>query len=227
MRNDFGHTKWACYISSMCQAVVCGFLPLLFIILSKSYNISLAQITLLVTVNFATQLTTDCLSVLFVDRVGYRGCMVIAHILAGTGFVGLAVLPEILSNRYVGLLISVLLYSVAGGLFEVLASPILEACPFDNKKAAMSLLHSMFSFGTVGLILISTLFFAIAGKENWKYLAAIVAIVPYLNAIYFMFVPIRKTVEDSEKMPLSELLRDRFFWLFILIMIRIIFIKLA
>ncbi|MBQ7901587.1 MAG: MFS transporter, partial [Clostridia bacterium] len=194
-------------------------MPLLFIILSKSYNISLAQITLLVTVNFATQLTTDCLSVLFVDRVGYRGCMVVAHILAGTGFVGLAVLPEILSNPYVGLLISVLLYSVAGGLFEVLASPILEACPFDNKKAAMSLLHSMFSFGTVGLILISTLFFAIAGKENWKYLAAIVAIVPYLNAIYFMFVPIRKTVEDSEKMPLSELLRDRFFWLFILIMI--------
>ena len=218
MLNNFRHTKWACYIGAMCQAGVCGFLPLLFVILSKQYNLSLAQLTVFVTLNFAKQLTTDCLSVLFVDRVGYRKCMVAAHILAGAGFVGLAVFPELFGNAYLGLLVSVLLYSVAGGLFEVLASPILEACPFDNKAAAMSLLHSMFCFGTVGLILITTVFFAVFGQENWKYLAVIISVVPFLNALYFLFVPIRKTVEDSEKMPISELFKDKFFWLFILIM---------
>lgn len=219
MLNNFNHTKWACYISAMCQAGVCGFLPLLFVILSKQYNLSLAQLTAFVTLNFATQLTTDCLSVFFVDRIGYRKCMVFAHILAGLGFVGLAVIPEFFGNPYLGLLISVLLYSVAGGLFEVLASPILEACPFDNKAAAMSLMHSMFCFGTVGLILITTFFFTVAGKENWRYLAVLIAAVPFFNAVYFSFVPIRKTVEDNEKMPITGLFKDKFFWLFILIML--------
>ncbi len=218
MLNNFNHTKWACYISAMCQAVICVFLPLLFVVLGEEYSLSLAQLTVFVTLNFATQLTTDCLSVFFVDRIGYRKCMVSAHILAGLGFVGLAVMPELLGNAYLGLLVSVLLYSVAGGLFEVMASPILEACPFDNKAAAMSLLHSMFSFGSVGVILLSTLFFIFVGIDKWRYLAVAVAIVPFLNAVYFAFVPIRKTVEDSEKMPITSLFKDKFFWLFVLIM---------
>ena len=218
MLNSFKHTKWACYIGAMCQAVVCGFLPLLFIVLSEEYNLSLAKLTGLVTLNFATQLTTDSLSVLFVDRIGYRKSMVLAHILAGLGFVGLAIFPGLMGDPYIGLLVSVLLYSIAGGLFEVLASPILEACPFENKTAAMSLLHSMFSFGTVGVIVLSSLFFVFAGIENWRYLAVAVSIVPFLNAVYFSFVPIRKTVEDSEKMPFGNLIKDKFFWLFVLIM---------
>lgn len=219
IRNDFRHTKLACYICYVSQAAVCVFLPLLFVMFNENYGISIARLTLLTTVNFSAQFITDCASMLFVDKIGYRKCAVAAQLLSAAGFVGIAVTPWLSDSIYTGIFISVLLYSVGGGLLEVLISPIIETCPSDNKAASMSLLHSMFSFGSVFVILFSTLFFAVFGKENWQYLSLIWAVIPLLNSLYFTVVPIRQISEDGETIPVFELFKQKSFWIFALIML--------
>lgn len=158
----------ACFIAYMVQAVVNNFVPLLFVTFQQTYDIPMAKITLLITLNFLIQLVIDLLSAGFVDKIGYRASVILAHICAAAGFVLLTILPEMLSDPFVGILIAVMIYAVGGGLIEVLISPIVEACPTDNKEKAMSLLHSFYCWGHVGVVLLSTAFFASAGINNWK-----------------------------------------------------------
>lgn len=162
---------YACFIGYIVQAIVKNFIPLLFVTFQKSYDIPLTQITLLITLNFGIQLVVDMISAGFVDKIGYRASSIIAHVCAAAGIALLTVLPEALPDPFTGILIAVFIYAIGGGLIEVLVSPILEACPTDNKETAMSLLHSFYCWGHVGVVLISTLFFSIFGIENWKILA--------------------------------------------------------
>lgn len=171
MKNKYNRTVTACFVGYIVQAVVNNFAPLLFLFFQKSYQIPLSQITLLVTFNFGIQLLVDLLSVGFVDRIGYRACMIAAHIFSAAGLVMLTFLPELLPVPFAGILISVMTYAVGGGLLEVLVSPVVEACPSDNKEKAMSMLHSFYCWGYAGVVLISTVFFQAAGIENWKILA--------------------------------------------------------
>ena len=110
----------------------------------------------------------DLLSVGFVDRIGYRISIVAAHVLAAAGLALLTVLPEVTATPFTGILISVMIYAIGGGLLEVLVSPVVEACPSDNKEKAMSMLHSFYCWGHAGVVLLSTLFFYVVGIENWK-----------------------------------------------------------
>jgi MFS family permease len=144
---------------------------------------------------------------------------VISQLVSAAGLILMAFLPELLPNAFVGIIISVVLYAIGSGLVEVLLSPIVEACPFENKAGVMSLLHSFFCWGSVGVILGSTVFFAIFGIENWKFLAMIWALVPLLNTINFISCPIERLVEDGEGMRTSQLLRTPLFLLMILLMI--------
>lgn len=220
MNKHYEKTVYACFISYIVQAIVNNFAPLLFLTFQSSYGIPLAQITLLVTVNFGLQLLVDLTAVSFVDKIGYRTSMLLAHGFAAAGLLFLAVLPEILPNPFLGILLAVIVYAIGGGLLEVLVSPIVEACPTDNKEKAMSLLHSFYCWGHVGVVLISTLFFHIFGIESWRILTLIWALVPLCNGILFTKVPIASLMEDGEKgLSLRELAKQKTFWIFMVMML--------
>ena len=219
MQNKYNRTMYACFVGYVVQAIVNNFVPLLFLTFHSSYGIPLSKITLLVTVNFLLQLCVDALSVVVVDRVGYRPMAVAAHVCSAAGLILLTVLPEALGDPFVGLLIALAVYALGGGLLEVLISPIVEACPTDNKEKAMSLLHSFYCWGHMGVVLLSTLFFAIFGIQHWKIMAILWALIPIVNGLAFLRVPIAPLIEGGERsMKLGELARNKLFWLFMLAM---------
>lgn len=211
---------YACFIGYIVQAIVNNFLPLLFVTFQKTYSIPLTQITLLITLNFGIQLVIDMLSAGFVDKIGYRASAIIAHVCSAAGLVLLTVLPGAFPDPFAGILIAVFIYAIGGGLIEVLISPILEACPTDNKEKAMSLLHSFYCWGHVGVVLISTLFFTLFGIENWKILAVCWAVVPAANIILFAKAPIYSLHEDGETgLTLKQLFTRKVFWVMMLMML--------
>ena len=217
LKNDPKHTITACYGGYITQAIVNNFAPLLFLIFHDSFGIPLEQITLIVTINFLVQLAVDLVAAKLADRIGWRRCLVAAHLFAAAGLAGLSVLPNLLPP-FAGLLCSAVLYAVGGGLIEVLISPVVEACPTNNKAGVMSLLHSFYCWGTVGVIVVSTLFLWSLGKESWQLLAVVWAVFPLLVAAYFTQVPIYPLVEEGEGLSIRSLCRMKMFWLFIALM---------
>ena len=219
MSFTFKATQRACYTGYIVQAAVNNFLPLLFVRLMNEYGIDAVMITALITANFVIQLTVDILSASFIDKIGYRAGMIIAHISAFAGFVLLCLLPSV-TRPYIGIVISVVLYAIGGGLLEVLVSPIVEHCPTENKETSMALLHSFYCWGQVGVVLISTLFFTIAGLDNWRIMALILSLIPLINAVVFIFVPINTPPEENRQtLSISSLFRNRTFLVFALMMI--------
>ena len=219
MKTNYKKTMYACFIGYIVQAIVNNFVPLLFVTFQNSYNISLSQVTSLITVNFIIQLLIDMLSAGFIDKIGYRASAVTAHVFAASGLILLTVLPELLPDSFSGIIISVVIYAVGGGLLEVLVSPIIEACPTDNKEKAMSLLHSFYCWGHVGVILISTVFFYIAGISNWRILTLIWAVIPIANIFLFIKAPIYTLNENGNQgLGLKELFKKKIFWILMLMM---------
>ncbi|MBQ2426326.1 MAG: MFS transporter [Lachnospiraceae bacterium] len=219
MKFSFKTTMISCFIAYIVQAIVNNFSPLLFITFNETYQIPLSQITLLVTINFAVQLTVDVIATKYADRIGYRKLIVAAHLFAALGLVFLGTLPEVI-EPFVGILIAGCTCAVGGGLIEVLISPIMESCPTDNKEAAMSLLHSFYCWGHVGVILFSTLFFYFVGIASWKWMAFFWALIPLLNAVVFVKTPIAPLISEGEVgMTVKELFASKTFWLFMLMMI--------
>ena len=211
---------YASFIGYVVQAIVNNFVPLLFVTFEESFNISISKITFLVTFNFGLQLIVDLLSTTFVDRIGYKVSVIIAHFMSALGLILLTILPNVFNDAFIGLLISVMVYAIGGGLLEVLVSPIVEACPTDNKQTAMSLLHSFYCWGCVGVVLISTIFFGIFGISNWRILTIVWAIVPILNGLYFSQVPIAKLIDDDQKtLSFKELFSNNIFWIMLLLMV--------
>ena len=219
MNKNYTKTMYACFVGYVVQAIVNNFIPLLFLTFETAYNIPLSKITMLITINFGIQLLVDLLSAGFVDKIGYKASILIAHIFSALGLLGLIFLPEILPDPYAGLLISVAVYAVGGGLLEVLVSPIIESCPTDNKEKAMSLLHSFYCWGHVGVVLLSTIFFRLFGIENWKILTCIWVIVPVANAFIFAGSPIAPLTQEGEKgLSILQLVKSKTFWVLMLMM---------
>ncbi len=220
MKNQYNKTVTACFVGYIVQAVVNNFVPLLFLTFQRTYGVPLSQITMLVTFNFGIQLLVDLLSVGFVDRIGYRASLIIAHVMAALGLILLTILPECLPSAFAGILLSVMIYAVGGGLLEVLVSPVVEACPSDNKEKAMSMLHSFYCWGHVGVVAISTIFFSVFGISNWKILAVIWSFIPLCNAMVFAKAPIASLIEEGEKgLSLKELFSMKIFWILLIMMI--------
>ncbi len=220
MTHNYQRTMYACFTGYIVQAIVNNFVPLLFVTFQGSYQIPLSRITLLITVNFMIQLLVDLLSAGFIDRIGYRASIILAQCCAALGLFLLTVLPELFPSAFAGILTAVAVYAVGGGLIEVLVSPILEACPTDNKEKAMSLLHSFYCWGHVGVVLLSTGFFAVWGIGNWKLLAGIWALVPLANLLLFLKAPIFSLHEEGEKgLTVKELCTKRMFWIMMLMML--------
>lgn len=219
MAQNYRKTVIACYLGFVTQAITANFAPLLFLTFHNNYSIPLGKIALISSVFFVTQLIVDILCAKFADKIGYRRCVVGSQLMSAVGLIGLAFLPELLPDPFTGIIISTVIYAVGSGLTEVLVSPIVEACPFEHKEAAMSLLHSFYCWGSVGVILISTLFFALFGIENWKWLSCAWAIIPFINMFNFTSCPIEHPVDDGEGMGIKGLLKVPLFWLAIVLMI--------
>ena len=216
---NYKKTKAACYLGFITQAIAANFAPLLFLKFHRDYGISLGNIALISTVFFFTQLLVDLFCAKFVDKIGYRISIVASEVLSAAGLIALAFLPDLLQNAFVGILISVMVYAIGSGLIEVLVSPIVEACPFENKEATMSLLHSFYCWGSVGTIAISTAFFAIFGMNAWKWLAVIWAIIPTINVFNFATCPIVPIVEEGKGMGIRQLAKKPLFWVAIILMV--------
>lgn len=216
---NYRKTKTACYLGFVTQAIAANFAPLLFLKFHNDYNISLGNIALISTCFFFTQLLVDLFCAKFVDKIGYRICIVASEVCSAAGLIGLAFLPDILPNPFTGILCSVIVYAIGSGLIEVLGSPIVEACPFENKEATMSLLHSFYCWGAVGTILISTLFFLLFGMDSWKWLAVLWALIPTCNIYNFATCPIEHLVEEGSGMGIRELFQKPLFWISVCLMI--------
>ena len=219
IRGNYNHTIYASFIGYVVQAIVNNFAPLLFLTFQREFGVSLERIALLITFNFGVQLLVDFLAAGFVDRIGYRISVVLAQIFACAGLISLAFLPDLFHDPFWGLLLSVAIYAIGGGLIEVLVSPIVEACPTQRKESAMSLLHSFYCWGHAGVILLSTAFFAAFGVENWRVLACLWGSVPFINVFYFSQVPISTLTEAGDEISLRELLRQKMFWIMVILMI--------
>lgn len=219
IRTSYTHTIYACYMGYIVQAIVNNFAPLLFLTFSASFGLELEQIALISTVNFAIQLCVDLLSAKVIDKVGYRASVLAAHGFAAAGIAGLTVFPALLGSAFGGLLLAAALYAVGGGIIEVLISPIVEACPTQKKEAVMSLLHSFYCWGHLAVVVLSTVFFALIGIENWRILALLWAVVPLLNLVYFTQVPIYPIAPEQEQSTPGGLLRSRLFWFIALLMV--------
>lgn len=216
---NYRKTLLACYLGFITQAISANFAPLLFLIFKNTYGISLEKIALIPMVFYLTQLLIDFAATKFVDRIGYRICVVVSQVVSAAGLIMLAVLPELFPSPLAGILTAVVFYAMGSGLIEVLVSPIVEACPFENKDGMMSLLHSFYCWGSVGVILGSTLFFKAFGVANWQILALIWALVPLYNTFNFIVCPIERLVEDGKSMRISNLFRLPLFWMMVLLMV--------
>ena len=216
---NYNKTKLACYLGFVTQAITANFVPLLFLKFYRTYDISYAKLAFISFTFFVTQLIVDFPCAKFVDKIGYRKCIVIAEIASGAGLIALAFVPDLCPDPYVGILCCVVIYAIGSGLIEVLCSPIMEACPFENKDRMMSLLHSFYCWGSVGTILLSTMFFMIFGTDRWRILICLWAMIPLYNTYNFATCPIRPIVEDGEGMTIMQLCKTGIFWLFILLMI--------
>lgn len=218
-KKKYRKTLTACYLGFVTQAICANFAPLLFLTFHNSYGISFSSLALISAVFFFTQLLVDLICAKIVDFIGYRTCVVAAEVTSGIGLAGLAFIPDLTPSPFAGIIISVIIYAIGSGLTEVLVSPIVEACPFENKEGTMSLLHSFYCWGSVGVILGSTIFFALVGIENWRILAVIWSVIPLYNIYNFATCPIEQLVEDGESMTIGQLCKTRLFWLFIVLMV--------
>lgn len=219
MKLSYKNTIAASFIGYIVQAIVNIFVPLLFVTFQTQYATPLSEITVLIAVNFAVQLSVDLSSAFFIDKIGYRAAAVTAHAFAAAGLVLLTFLPELFSEAFWGLLISVIVYAFGGGLLEVIVSPIVEGCPTKNKAQTMGFLHSFYCWGSVAVVGFSTLFFALCGVESWKIMTWVWAAVPLCNLVYFCFVPLMPLNEEGRGLGIKSLFKNKYLWIFLLIML--------
>ena len=218
-QKNYKKTLTACYLGFVTQAISANFAPLLFLTFKDTYGISFEMIALIPSIFYLTQLLVDFAATKLADKIGYRVCVVVSQVVSSLGLVLMAILPDMMSAPFAGIIIGVVLYSIGSGLIEVLVSPIVEACPFENKDAMMSLLHSFYCWGAMAVIIGSTVFFALFGVENWKILTFIWALIPLYNTFNFISCPIERLIEDGESMSIRKLLGVPVFWLMIILMI--------
>lgn len=219
MKKDYQKTLKACYLGFITQAIAANFAPLLFLKFHADYGISLGRIALISTAFYFTQLVVDVFCARFVDKIGYRKSVVASEVTSVLGLVGLAFIPDLCANPFAGIIACVIMYAIGSGLIEVLCSPIVEACPFDHKESVMSLLHSFYCWGSLGVILLSSLFFTFFGIGSWRIMACVWALIPLYNIFNFATCPIEHLTEEGKSMTVGQLCRTPLFWASILLMV--------
>lgn len=220
MKNpNYKLTVAACCITSMTQAITLNLSPMFFVVFNEQFGINLTKISLLITLNFIIQLFMDLTAPLYVDRVGYRACIIFGMVASIIGIAALGMLPLVLENRYIALLISSVVCAIGGGIIEVVTSPVVDALPGESKRGSICLLHSFYCWGHAAVILFSTLYIFAFGIDKWFYLPLIWCVVPLTALVMFTFVPIRQLSEVNAHSSTKKLLREGGFWLLLIVMI--------
>lgn len=215
---NYRSTLTASYIGYVTQAIANNLLPLLFVAFSDEFSLSVAQIGSLILINFGVQIATDLLASRFVSRLGFRFCAVLAHVLAAAGLALLSILPYVM-DAFSGIIISLTVLAVGGGLTEVVISPIVQSLPLKNKAAHMSILHSFFCWGTVICVLLSTAYFAANGVGAWRYLPLLWAFIPFINTFLFCLCPLCKPVSETQRTRSKTLFTSPVFIILFIIML--------
>lgn len=219
MKYTFKHTLYACYTGYITQAIVNNLAPLFFIIFQDSFGLSFEEVGRLILVNFLVQIATDIIAVKYLDRFGYRKAAILAHIMCASGLIFLAVLPNVMPSPYIGIMIAVFFYAIGGGLLEVMVSPIVDSLPGDQKDSAMSLLHSFYCWGQVGVVLITTLLLGVLGQTFWPLIPVMWALIPIYNVFRFSKVPLMPTLPEEHRTPLRKLFSSKFFLIALVMML--------
>lgn len=197
---NFKTTKLACYTAYFTMSSIFCVPPILFVTFRELYGISYTLLGTLVLVNFFTQLGVDLLFTAFSKHFNAKIMVRIMPIATALGLITYALIPTFFPNiAYIGLLIGTVIFSISAGLSEVLLSPVIAAIPSDNPQRDMSLLHSLYAFGTFAMIILSTAFLKTFGANNWMYLIIFLALLPLVAAVMFMLSPMPSLNNDAEK----------------------------
>ncbi len=218
-QTNYKSTLHACYLGYVTQALIVNLPPLLFVVFRDQFGLSYTMLGSLVVVVFITQLVVDALSIRFIDKIGQRTSAVIAHVFAAAGMAALAFLPRLMPQPYVGLIIASVLFSIGGGLIEVLVSPIVESLPGDAKASSMSLLHSFYSWGQVLVIILSTATLLLLGQKLWFVLPLLWAVLPVITLVKFTKVPLVPPEGEGTRTPLKKLVTSKIFMIALLLMV--------
>jgi fucose permease len=216
---NYKSTLHACYLGYITQALIINLPPLLFVVFQEKFGLSYTMLGSLVATVFVTQLIVDALAIKLVDKIGQRISVVMAHLFAAAGMIAMAFLPRVFPSPYMGLITASVLFSVGGGLIEVLVSPIVESLPGEAKASAMSLLYSFYSWGQVLVIILSTSALLLVGQDMWYLLPLVWSLLPLYNFFKFRKVPLVPSPEESKRTPLRTLFRSKIFLLALLLMI--------
>lgn len=219
MRKSFKATIGASCVGYFTQAILINFPPLLFVSFQREFGLSLGQLSLLIAMNFITELLVDVICSKISPKVGFRPCVICAQLMAIIGLVSFTALPSMMSNKLLALSIANIFCGIGGGMMEVLISPIVEACPTTNKSGMMSLLHSFYCWGQMGVVLLSTIYFLVFSVDDWRILSLIWAIIPLIDGILFMLVPINSLDEEGKTSSFSSLFKNKVFWILFVMML--------
>ncbi len=201
LNQNFKRTKLACYTAYFTMSSIFSLPPLLFVTLRQMYGISYTLLGTLVLINFCTQLGIDLIFSLFSKHFNIKKVVRIMPLITTLGLVIYALIPTFFPQiAYLGLVIGTVVFSVSAGLSEVLLSPTIAAIPSENPQRDMSLLHSLYAFGVVTVVAISTVFLKLFGNENWMYLTLILAALPVIASVLFALSPMPDmTPQEAQK----------------------------
>lgn len=189
--NKFKKTKYTCYFAYLSMASVFSLPPLLFVTFKELYGISYTLLGSLVAINFCTQLCIDLIFSFFSKHFNIHACVKIMPLLTSAGLSVYALIPTFFPKAaYLGLVIGTVLFSVASGLSEALLSPLIAALPSETPDKDISILHSLYGYGVLTVVIISTFSLKIFGSENWMFLTLFWAVIPIITCILFSTSPL-------------------------------------
>lgn len=219
MRVKYTSTKLACYVGYVVQAVINNFLPILFIALQDIYGLGYEKLARLIIFNFAAQIVVDFISPRFINTLGYKNCAVISQFMAALGLASMFLLPQIMSNTYLAIIISIIIYAVGSGMMEVIISPIVEILPGDNKSGNMAFLHSFYCWGQAFTVVVTTILIFFFGFNRWNFVPLVWAVIPFINAIFFIKVPIIEPEKENKMDSFKDLVKSKRFVIYMLMMV--------
>jgi len=209
---NYKRTIASCMVAIFSQAVIVNIIALLFTPFMALYDLSYADLGVLVCINFATQVSADVIFSGAIDRIGFKKLIFPTCILSFAGLVLLDCVPWVFPNHiFAGLVISTVIFAFSGGLMEVLISPMVDAIPTDDKAAAMSITHSFYAWGQIATIIITTLFVFLFGGENWQIIVFIWALMPLVNFFMYLFSPIPDSIPAEKRDPVKSVLKNTFY----------------
>lgn len=205
-KTTYKTTVLASYTAFIVQASVITLIPLLFTALRETLGISYTALATLLSVNFSVQLASDLLFSKAADKYGYKPFVIFADLCVAFGFLTFALSPYIFNEPYIGFLIGTVIFSCGGGLMEIMISPLIDSLPSKSKSGSMALLHSMYAWGQMGVIVFSTLFIFFFGNDKWPLLMILWIALPLIDAFMFAVAPFPEIAPHEKRKGIRKII---------------------